>query len=374
VADLSRYNASDFRELLLTNLPAGEFLSVFEKSRVTASYKMFWLLAIIDFCLRNERHIAFHDLFIRMLAEARQTRLLYRLNFGHNEIIAKTLDRLEETRSLPAPQASHQMVEEALRACYQKRFEPVYTILHQAFQTLKRYVPYAFLSPWCKADKPANVVAFAEANFQNHKCLVLYKFAGDSIILQPRWLGYIRENARIVRDYALWHLGIYLQERNPMVPNIIGKMQQITDRSGSNLAALRPVWKEHIHATNLRCLYTGQVLTNNYAVDHFLPWTYVLHDQVWNTIPVEPRVNIQKTNKLPPGKYLNDFAEIQFRFFGWLRQMRDHKAHRLSEQYIDFFQTDPSDLPKSEFVRRMVNQIAPHLERARFMGFEDWSA
>jgi hypothetical protein len=89
---------------------------------------------------------------------------------------------------------------------------------------------------------------------------------------------------------------------------------------------------------------------------------------------VEPRVNIQKTNKLPPSKYLNDFAEIQFRFFGWLRQTRDPKAHRLSEQYIDFFQTDPSDLPKSEFVRRMVNQIAPHLERARFMGFEDWSA
>ena len=49
------------------------------------------------------------------------------------------------------------------------------------------------------------------------------------------------------------------------------------------------------------CIYTGQEIhIGDYAVDHFLPWSFVAHDQLWNLIPADNSINSSKSDKLPP--------------------------------------------------------------------------
>ncbi|MBK5968358.1 MULTISPECIES: HNH endonuclease domain-containing protein [Thiorhodovibrio] len=44
---------------------------------------------------------------------------------------------------------------------------------------------------------------------------------------------------------------------------------------------------------------------------HHLPWSFVVHDQLWNLIPVPPSVNSAKSNRLPAADYLEPFTRLQ---------------------------------------------------------------
>jgi len=46
-------------------------------------------------------------------------------------------------------------------------------------------------------------------------------------------------------------------------------------------------------------------------LDHFLPWTFVCHDAIWNLVPVIPEANLSKHNNLPDKSYLPAIAAIQ---------------------------------------------------------------
>ena len=49
----------------------------------------------------------------------------------------------------------------------------------------------------------------------------------------------------------------------------------------------------------------------SYSLDHFLPWKFVLHDQLWNPIPVSRSANSSKSDSLPSLRYLEPFVETQ---------------------------------------------------------------
>ena len=49
------------------------------------------------------------------------------------------------------------------------------------------------------------------------------------------------------------------------------------------------------------------------SLDHFIPWSFVLHDRMWNLVPVSKSINSSKSDLLPPlEKYLDSFIDLQF--------------------------------------------------------------
>lgn len=51
-------------------------------------------------------------------------------------------------------------------------------------------------------------------------------------------------------------------------------------------------------------------------MDHFVPWSYVANDELWNLIPMEKSLNSSKNNKLPDwGEYFRRMAESQYRLY-----------------------------------------------------------
>jgi hypothetical protein len=53
------------------------------------------------------------------------------------------------------------------------------------------------------------------------------------------------------------------------------------------------------------------------SLDHYVPWSFVVHDQLWNLIPTTKSVNSKKSDLLPSKKYLlqtkNLFSEKVWR-------------------------------------------------------------
>ena len=66
-----------------------------------------------------------------------------------------------------------------------------------------------------------------------------------------------------------------------------------------------------IDETDIRCIYTGKKLDCRYELDHFLPWRFVAHNQLWNLIPADSQANSCKSDQIPCEKYIDRLAETQ---------------------------------------------------------------
>jgi CRISPR/Cas system Type II protein with McrA/HNH and RuvC-like nuclease domain len=57
-----------------------------------------------------------------------------------------------------------------------------------------------------------------------------------------------------------------------------------------------------------RCFYTNATLVEGkgkIAVNHFIPWSFVHSDNLWNFVLTTPSLNSRKSNKLPSNEYIN---------------------------------------------------------------------
>ena len=53
-----------------------------------------------------------------------------------------------------------------------------------------------------------------------------------------------------------------------------------------------------------RCFYCGKKLDRNVHVDHFIPWTFVKNDNLWNFVLACPRCNLRKSGSLVSRDYV----------------------------------------------------------------------
>jgi hypothetical protein len=155
-------------------------------------------------------------------------------------------------------------------------------------------------------------------------------------MINPKWLNYFQRNAGILRDFCYWNLSIYLQARNPNVPDIPNKLIRQPQRKA--LTEQRKVWDMVINELgSVDCIYTNSKLTiGGYAVEHFIPFAFVSHDMMWNLIPADPGFNSSKSDRLPLlDQYFVPFYRLQHEAVEIIR----HKApkHKILQDYLTIF-------------------------------------
>ena len=75
---------------------------------------------------------------------------------------------------------------------------------------------------------------------------------------------------------------------------------------------------EHITTLlGVKDIYTCKIIDeNDMSLDHFIPWSFVLHDRMWNLCPVSRKTNSQKGDCLPQlEKHMGRFIELQYKAF-----------------------------------------------------------
>ena len=346
---------------------------------VTNSYKFYWLLAILDHVREGgAATVAIDDLVARMVAAVWYPSNYFRLSFGKQDKLGEAALALRDAAQLP-PNAPQAQVMDAARA-----HMAAGSAAGRLIRRLDKYVVYRFLRPFFAAqvrgapDWEVNrrVVALAEQSFAGD-APPLYRFAdeGRSIELHPRWQAYLHHNLAIVTGFCLWNLVTYLQRNNPNVPNIAGKLAEPGQR---DLGAARRFWRTALAVQGpLRCVYSGEVLESVASLDHFLPWSFVAHDLLWNIAPTAASVNSAKSDRLPDfARYFEPFAAQQYAAVQAVAQ----QAHRgpLLEDYILLLKTPSVDalrgLPFAHFRRALEETLAPQVQIARTMGFAaGWS-
>ena len=350
------------------NLPSEGVVDAGRLSRIydntTATYKFYWFISIIDLICANpnRRRFSFDEIIAGMIAQAWYPIHYFRLSFGKSDSLETNILELQRVLNIPIDANKS-----SVRECILRNLDnPAVRRLTHVF-TLN--VPYRFLSPWIPRATDNQVVEFSQVFMNNCPYAILDK----SIIIDELWVDYLIVNAAILKDFSFWNLSIFLQKRNPNVPDIPSKLVRPLQRAP--LTRQHRFWDRYIQSVgHIHCIYTGSRLTSgNYDLDHFIPWSFVVHDLLWNLLPSDASINSSKSNCIPSlDRYLEPMASLQH---AALREnFLCNPSDKLFEDYL-VFKCSISELinvSDNQFYGLLRNEFMPMAQTATNMGFAPW--
>ncbi len=333
----------------------------------TATYKFFWLISILQIhSTTNRLHISVWDIVIRMVANAWYPIHYFRLSFGKGDSLFQIVMELQAYTQIPVD-ADVDAVVEGLK----KRIND--TTVRKLLRTLTINVPYRFLSPWIsyKSDKESII---RSQNFENECLYSLEKTTDDFYInLNSNWDDYLHEHYQVLMDFTYWNLMQFLQVRNPNVPAISNKL--IRPNVRASLQKQHTYWNKVIDICGpIHCIYTGaEIQKSDYALDHFVPWSFVTHDLLWNLIPADNSINSSKSDKLPDLEvYLPKLANLQHHSLQALAEKNITLSVMEDYTSLGYSTSELVNMSDETFMDIYQRTFNPIIQIAQNMGFEKW--
>lgn len=368
-------------------LPYSEKLDIQTFSRLfdqkTTSYKLIFFYSLLEILRRNffdaSTPISLQELNTEMLVHSWYPHSVFKLSFGYQDTIARKLDKLDIKIDKSLLKITKNDREILRKTIFQK-------LQSEANKTssdkdLRRYVPFRLIRPFfpeLRGTKDAKVHQaisdLSKSLFESRK--PLYKFSEDlkNIVLHPDWAGYFQENYVIIHGWVAWNWISYMQSKNPNSPGIANKIFPPLDER-EPLKEQTAYWKAILGSNvNLKCIYSGLLITEDIlSLDHYLPWSFVAHNNLWNLIPVPRSVNSSKSNRIPDQYYFDKMIEIQHLGIMESRKLiKESKWKKYMECYlVDLnFESYDEILEFVSFRSKYQSQIAPLISLAESQGFE----
>ena len=253
------------------------------KSKNTSSYKYGFLKAIIDnlYNVDADLKLSFEQIFSKF------GEIYWNLILKHGLKQKTVTNDNKET-----------YLEQVLRAAVKKYqiLEPIpyesltskmmLDITHQVKMKCKRYV----------------VGALYEDTMR-----LFYSFSKKEewIQINPVMYEFICKHKVVIEKLNYYEWARFLEKVNEetIAIKLLGKIDESAKRD--NLSEYRRILYEEFE--NETCFYCGERLSSDKIdVDHFIPWSFIKDDKLWNLVLACPECNREKSDKLPVDRYLND--------------------------------------------------------------------
>ena len=342
-----------------SNLPIQKLASVFNST--SATYKFYWLLAIIELLEEGYTKQDKRQLFARMISNSWYTVNYFHISFGKQDNLQIAVEKILKVEKLTIDEKKSKL-ETCLENSTNK--ESINQLFH-----FDKNVPHWFLSPWFpkinnETDNQQKSRIYSDSQLFVNDCI--YALHNDFIAINPIWIPYLQSNAKVLKDFCYWNLALFLQTRNPNVPDIPNKLIKPAIRNGLTKQT-NEYWKLVFKELgSINCIFTDTKLyfdEKNYALDHFVPHAFVSHDLIWNLLPIERSFNFSKSDKLPQfDKYFDKFYDLQKLAFDI------NKHHNSKSKYMDEFLTIFPSIDSFE-KENFSNTIQPLLTIASNNGF-----
>lgn len=252
-------------------------------------------------------------------------------------------------------------------------------------------VPYRLLSPFTKeiTEEMWNGDKNRLAQIINAQPYMMYYFTEinklySRIEIQPAWINYIQKNSPIILGWIRSEMIDYLQKRNPSVPGIPNKLYPPGERQDITRA------KEYWEAVIKKAKAKGEPMIDIYGniplkpeeivIDHFIPWSYLTHDELWNLNPTVQSINSSKNNNLPDWKtYIDNLCSQEYQAYQIGNSDEEikvifekcKKVHINDERIREGLYREGKT--ETEFSNELKDILFPVYESARKAGFnEGW--
>ena len=196
----------------------------------------------------------------------------------------------------------------------------------------------------------------------------------------PDWVAMIQDNTVNILGWIQYEKVKWLQNNNPEVPGLIYKLAPM-DEKMRKLSNVRKLWQGIMKVQEIRDIFTGQpVKETQYDVDHFIPWSFVMNDELWNLMPMDSSLNSAKSNRLPKwNPFFEVFAGNQYLMYEMINERPDlHK--RFEACYRDNLHSIWAGQElyrkgnsREVFYNILERNMMPVYDSARRQGYEIWN-
>src|SRR5690606_18442997 len=225
----------------------------------------------------------------------------FHLSFGKQDLIQNAILEVKELEGFN--------IDDKRRVIFDRLYKSTNPQTNQLLNHFDKNVPHKFLSPWLGSESKSKTYE-CSLDPVNNAPYSLYK---NHIVISDKWRHYFYDNTAVLKAFCYWNLALFLQSRNPNVPDIPNKIHRPIVR-GSLSKHKTKFWDQVIDKIgNVHCIYTGnKIVKGNYAIEHFIPHQFVAHDLMWNLIPADMTFNAIKSDKLPRFDiYFDSFYNFQ---------------------------------------------------------------
>lgn len=148
-----------------------------------------------------------------------------------------------------------------------------------------------------------NVVGALFRDFKD----ILYSFSkkNEYIQLNPLVYEFMTKHKKILEKMNYFEWAKFLEKVNEdtTTRNLLNNLDTITLRN--DLSIYRKIlfdeFEEH------KCFYCGKELKRGEIhVDHFIPWSFIKDDNLWNLVLSCPQCNLKKSDRLTPDIYVDN--------------------------------------------------------------------
>jgi hypothetical protein len=124
-----------------------------------------------------------------------------------------------------------------------------------------------------------------------------YERGGTITVSGPLWselclMGHWIQDALILR----WAELTSRLSRGSVRPDVVVSQLLVTPDPEREIQAAREVFAG---VDARECVWSGRDLRRDFVIDHVLPFSLWRNNDLWNLLPVHPKVNSQKSDKLP---------------------------------------------------------------------------
>lgn len=332
-------------------------------NNTSATYKFYWFISILDILIHEKRRtLSFHEIIVGMIAEAWYPIHYFRLSFGKSDSLYQQIIEIQKVLEIPKDAPKEVVKRMIIKNIDSPKIKSILRVF-----TLN--VPYRFLSPWIRYTTDFEV-EFLSQNYTNN---CIYAIYGSTIEINPAWETYLNEHYLILRDYTFWNLTFFVQKRNPNVPDIPSKLVKPLLRD--SLKRQHQFWDTFMEMNgSVPCIYTGKKLQKeDYDLDHFIPWSFVSHNLLWNLLPSDSSINSSKSNRLPSlDRYLPSYAKLHHEA---IQTIYEHTPNtKILEDYLTIYDSIPDliGLDEASFYQVYYKTFSPMIQIAENMGYIYW--
>ena len=369
----------------MSSLPYDEKLNIGYLSRLfddtSNCYKFFWFQAILNKLTEDMNRFSYDELINEMIAYAWYMVTEYHLRLGPVGVTDNLEEAVKYIGSITSflPSEKRTVIIDFLKNSDDRKL-----IAYK--KELIKNVPYRLQSPfldevsvekreWYRPEEVSQKIN------QQRRLLYYYdtfRQLSTAICLNDEWIPYLLRNKEILLGWMQINLIHYLQRRNPNVPGIADKLSAPRAR---DIERVRKYWQLIIkHRPQLTDIYGHVELADKrISVDHFVPWQYVAHDELWNLHPTTKSINSSKSNGLPDwGVYFKPLCELEYISYTMSKEIPDvkdafgniAKYHLNNDEVRNALYCD--GLTENDFSERLNNVIYPVYDAAKNNGFKMW--
>lgn len=362
-------------------LPYAEELNIEYLGRLfdntSECYKFFWFKAIVAKVTKGKFELTYEELVDEMIADAWYMVTEYHLNLGPKDTLESLVDLIKQKYPELKSSEKKSNIIDFLKNTDDKE------IIGKK-RTLTYNVPYRLQAPFMTKlkGKEWNVGENELISKINQENYLMYYFSAlnglsTKISVQEDWAKYIRKNQEIIRGWLEYYTILYLQKRNPSVPGIADKLYPPQERK---LEKVKKYWKLILSLEPVHEIYNDQLLTDkDISIDHFVPWSYLVHDELWNLNPTTKSINSSKSNNLPDwGTYFERLARQEYQSYRmiWKYELVHREFDKCAKEHINSddvkYRIYRKGLEYPEFADELKTIILPVYQSAKNCGFNNW--